>query len=75
MPVAHTEPANDPGTCDGGVDDRDNVTKLGFERGVEVGGAAWGDEAVGVGQHGEGADFVVVFELCAYKKTKNTFGE
>ncbi len=45
--------------------DRNDISKLAFERGVEVGAALNGAQTIGVGQLGEYADVAAVFELNA----------
>ena len=63
--VSCAEAANDAGTGDGAGNEGDEVGEFGFEDGVEDGGGAEGEEAVGVGEVGEDADFVGVLELGA----------
>lgn len=61
--VAGGHAADDTSASNGGVCDGDSVSELSFEGGVEVFGAADGNETVGVGEFGEDADLVRVFEL------------
>ena len=61
--VAGSETADDARAADGGVHDGDDVAELRLERGVEVGAALDGDEAVRVCEFGEHADVAAVFEL------------
>lgn len=56
LSVSSGQATDDVGTSDGGVDDRDDVLKLGLEDGVEVLGGADGNQAVGVGEGGENTD-------------------
>ena len=42
---------------------RSYLVQFGLKNRVEIGGATDGDQAVGVGQFGENADLVVVFEM------------
>ena len=63
--VSCTKAADDAGTGDGAGNEGDEVGEFGFEDGVEDGGGAEGEEAVGVGEVGEDADFVGVLELGA----------
>lgn len=57
------EAANDTASSDGGVDHGDVISEFRLKNRVEVLGAAHSNQAVGVGQLGEDADFVVVLVL------------
>jgi hypothetical protein len=63
MSVASGETADDARATDRGVHDGDDLAELRLERGVEVGAALDGDEAVRVCEFGENADIAAVFEL------------